>query len=86
MEKPFFRKFFVSALFFPAKYTLTRWKQEGTECHGCIRNESEVGRYSRNPPTQRYVKNMAKTRFLTLPNPTLKTSFRRASRRLLLQM
>ena len=46
----------------------------------------EVGRYSRNSPTQRYVKNMAKTRFLTLANPTLKTFFRRVSRGPLVQM
>ena len=31
----------------------------------------EVRRYSRKPPTQQYVKNMAKRRFLTIANPTL---------------
>ena len=46
----------------------------------------EVRRYSRNLPTQRYVKNMAKTWFLTLANPTLKTFFRRVYRGLLVRM
>ena len=36
----------------------------------------DEGRYSRNLPTQRYVKNFAKTGFLTLANPTPKTFLR----------
>ena len=32
----------------------------------------EVGRYSRNPPTQRYVKHIGKNRVLTVANRTLK--------------
>ena len=40
----------------------------------------EVGRYSRNLPTQRYVKDMAKTQFFTLATRTLKTFFRRVCR------
>ena len=41
------------------------WGQEANGCHHCIRKEFSkwVGQYSRNPPTQRYVKNMAKTQF-----------------------
>ena len=33
----------------------------------------EVGRYSRNPPTQRYIKHMGKNTVLILANPTVKT-------------
>ena len=34
-----------------------------------------MGRFSRNPLTQRYVKKFAKTRFLILADPTLKTFY-----------
>ena len=40
-----------------------------------------MGRYSRNPPTQRYVKNMAKTPFWTVANPTLKTKKKKKKKR-----
>ena len=46
----------------------------------------QVGRYSRNLPTQQCVKNMAKTGLLTLANPTLKTFFKRVYRGPLMQM
>ena len=63
------------------------WKQEGNRCHGCMQNEfwKWVG-------TQEILqlnnmsKKMAKTRFLCLANPTVKTFFRRVYRGLLVQM
>ena len=46
----------------------------------------EVGRYSQNSPTQRYVKKIAETWFLTLANPTLNTFFTRVYRGPLVQI
>ena len=69
-QKNFFSEFFLPNILFYGT-----GQRAGSTRMPILHLESifDDGGYSRNLPTQRYLKNMAKTRFLTLANPTLKS-------------